>query len=227
MTLGLIWEQFTKHGVDHNGVKIAQTADWDREWLANKFNAAVRREIDTIIVTPGIASRPLWTSTMVGQHVGQFKSFAFTATQAVMISGLQQRDAAVLNGVLLSIALGALVYGLQEYLKGREPSDDPGVVMVEAFDRSGLTGWLMDAHNMTERVTRGGIGLSRLTGGPTMSRYQSRNVTDTLMGPNGGLLYGRGAGRRFTGLGRRSALRSAGHAAAGTVSEHVLPSIFV
>ena len=123
---------------------------------------------------------------MVGQHVGQFKSFAFTATQAVMISGLQQRDAAVLNGVLLSIALGALVYGLQEYIKGREPSDDPGVVMVEAFDRSGLTGWLMDAHNMTERVTRGGIGLSRLTGGPTMSRYQSRNVTDTLMGPTAG-----------------------------------------
>ncbi|TKD40624.1 MAG: hypothetical protein E5W98_20515 [Mesorhizobium sp.] len=90
--------------------------------------------------------------------------------------------AATLNGVLLSLGLGAVTYWAKETVAGRETSDDPAVWAVEAVDWSGLTGWLMDANGGLEKATRGTLGLSMITGKP-ISRYATRNAPGALLGP--------------------------------------------
>src|SRR6185369_1976520 len=69
----------------------------------------------------------------------------------------------------------------------------------EGVDRAGLTGWLFDAHNILEKVTRGTVGVSQLTGGPPMSRYAARGVLESVLGPTIGFgeaameAFGKGA----------------------------------
>jgi hypothetical protein len=177
-----IASEFSQHGEKMDGVWVAQGANWlDKEAL-EALRAAVVRDVDRIIVTPG-QDRPLWMSTELGKVIGQFKSFAVSSMQKTMLSGIQQRDAATMNGTLLMMALGAVTYAVKETNSGRELSDDPAVWAVEAFDRSGLTGWLMEANNIAEKATRGRVGLSGITG-EQVSRYSSRNVYGAFLGPS-------------------------------------------
>ncbi|MGH8568333.1 MAG: hypothetical protein ACREXU_10020, partial [Gammaproteobacteria bacterium] len=182
---GRIAAEFEKHG-ERGTVWLANTQAWtDREAIAG-FRAAVLKEADSTIVTPGVGDRPLWMSTELGRTVGQFKTFSFAATQRVLLSGLQQRDMATLNGTLLSIALGMGVYHLKSQAAGRETSDDPAVWVREGVDRSGILGWLYETGNIAEKFTRGLIGPRAITGGELSSRYASRGVFGALFGPTVG-----------------------------------------
>jgi hypothetical protein len=181
-----IAKQFSQHGQDQDGVLLARAADWSDNQAREAFRGAVVRDVDKIIVTPG-QDKPLWMSTELGKTVGQFKSFSISAMQRIVLSSLQQRDAAVLNGAIVSLGLGALSYGLSQKIAGRDLSDDPGVWAVNAFDRSGLAGWMMEANNIAEKATRGRVGLSALTG-QQVSRYASRNVTSAFLGPTPGTI---------------------------------------
>lgn len=177
-----IAKQFAKHGDDADGVLLAKAADWDDGLAREAFRAAVVRDVDKTVVTPG-QDKPLWMSTELGKVVGQFKSFGVSSVQKTMLAGMQQRDAATLNGVLVMMALGALTYQVKSWGAGKETSDKPSVWAVEAFDRSGLAGWLMEVNNASEKITRGRVGLSALTG-EQVSRYASRNATASLLGPS-------------------------------------------
>ncbi|MER8654404.1 hypothetical protein [Mesorhizobium sp. M0847] len=176
-----IVQQYAEHGDEQNGILFAKAGDWTDRGAIDAFRTAVVREVDRIIVTPG-QDKPLWMSTELGKTVSQFKSFAVSSMQKTMLAGFQQRDAATLNGVLLSLGLGALTYWARETIAGRETSDDPTVWAVEALDWSGLTGWAMDANGVVEKATRGKLGLSMLTG-KQISRYASRNTAGALLGP--------------------------------------------
>lgn len=118
----------------------------------------------------------------------QFRSFAFASTQRSMLSGLQQRDMAVLNGTILSGLLGTGVYILKSKAAGYEPNYSLSTLVREGIDRSGLTAWLSDANNIAEKVSRGRVGTSALFGGPQMSRYASRSVLESVFGPTYGML---------------------------------------
>ncbi|RWM66907.1 MAG: hypothetical protein EOR82_28215 [Mesorhizobium sp.] len=173
--------EFSIYGDSQDGILLAKAGDWDDSGAREAFRAAVVREVDRTIVTPG-QDRPLWMSTELGKTVGQFKSFAISSMQKTMLAGFQQRDAATLNGVMLSLGLGAVTYWTKETIAGRETSEDPKVWAVEALDWSGLTGWLMDANGGLEKATRGTLGLSMITGKP-ISRFATRNAPGALLGP--------------------------------------------
>jgi hypothetical protein len=144
-------------------------------------------QVDQVIVTPGIGDIPtMATATMAGRLVFQFKSFALSSTSRVLMSGLQQSDAAILNGVILSVALGAMAsaFKMWDAGKGDELANwTPSKWITEGVDRSGVTGIITDVNNMLEKVTRGSVGLGRLTGGEQASRYASRDVSGALFGP--------------------------------------------
>lgn len=176
-----IAKQFKAHGKVEDGVYMAGGQGWTDRQALEAFRAAVVRDVDRIVVTPG-QDKPLWMSTELGKTVGQFKSFAVSSMQRTLLSGLQQRDAATLNGALVMMGLGAMTYWAKETVAGREVSDDPRVWAVNAFDWSGLGGWIMEANNISEKATRGRVGLSAVTG-EQVSRYQSRNVTGAFLGP--------------------------------------------
>lgn len=177
-----IADQFAKHGDSQGSVLLAKARDWDDSVARDAFRAAVVREVDKTIVTPG-QDKPLWMSTEIGKIIGQFKSFGISSMQKTTLAGLQQRDAAVLNGLMTMLALGALTYQVKTTLSGKETSSDPRVWAVEAFDRAGIAGWLMEVNNITEKVTRGTVGLSAITG-KQVSRYANRNTMASLLGPS-------------------------------------------
>lgn len=178
---GRIAAQFAEHGTSEGGIRLANTAGWTDRQAIEALRAALVREVDMVVVTPG-QDKPLWMSKEWGKVVGQFKSFGVSSVQKTLFSGLQQRDAAAFNGTMLMLALGSLTYYVKEKNAGREISDDPSVWAANAVDRSGLLGWLMDANNIAEKFTRGKVGLSMLTG-EQISRYASRNVTGAFLGP--------------------------------------------
>jgi len=175
--------QFAKHGEVQDGVLLARGERWDANEsdALEAFRAAVVRDVDKTIVTPG-QDKPLWMSTELGKTVGQFKSFGISAMQRIALSGLQQRDANTLNGAVLMLGLGAMAYATKETIAGRPLAEEPAQWAVEAFDKSGLAGWLMEVNNIAEKATRGRVGFSAFTG-KQVSRYASRNVIGAFLGP--------------------------------------------
>jgi hypothetical protein len=175
---GRIAKQFARHGETQvGGVMWANTDAWANREAAEAFRAALLKSVESTIVTPGAGDRPLWMSTNLGSLLGQFRAFSFAATQQVALAGLQQRDAAMLNGLLLSIGLGMLSYALKVDQEKR--SDDPGRWILEGVDRAGVLGILSDATQIGTRMA--GLDL----GG---SRYAGREDWEVFGGPSVGLL---------------------------------------
>ena len=188
-----IRKQLDAHGTVDKGATLPNGSEWTDAKAYSVFQAAMNRDVDRTIVTPG-QDRPLTaTGSEVGRHVFQFKSFAIAATQRILISGLQQRDMAALNGALFSVFLGMVSTAFKNWDAGNgEQMKDWSTSkwLAEGVDRSGLTGWLFEANNILERTTRGAVGVSAITGGHQMSRYASRNLAGTLMGPSSGTISG-------------------------------------
>lgn len=181
-----IWKEFDAGGVRDGAVWGANTEAWTDRRAVESMRAALVRDIDRTIVTPG-QDKPLWMSTELGKTIGQFKTFGVASVQRTILAGLQRRDAAALNGTLLMLALGALSYKLKMEAAGYEVSDDPAVWATEAFDRSGLSGWLTDVNNIAEKTALRPLTIAGLTGTPA-SRYASRNVYGAIFGPTADVL---------------------------------------
>ncbi|MBP2294715.1 hypothetical protein [Azospirillum rugosum] len=188
-----IAQQFAQHGESQDGVHIAHTDRWTDRQALETFRAAIVREVDRTINTPSAGIKPLWMSSPVGKLVGQFKSFSFATTQQIAIAGLQRRDAAILNGLMLAVGLGMVAQLCVDTLAGREPKDDPGYWIVKGLDKSGALGWLFDAANLTGKFTRGLTSPEVLTGGGEVGRYAGQNPLEALLGPTAGLVGDIGA----------------------------------
>ena len=179
-----IWKEFDDNGgTVKDGLYLPNTQDWGDRKAIEAFRAAIVREADRTIVTPGV-ELPLWISKPLGRMLGQFKSFQLSTTQRVLMSGLQQRDAAFVTGVAGMMGLGAMTAHFKASLIGIDTSKwTQEKWAVEAADRSGLLSVFSEVNNISEKVTRGRVGLSAITG-EMASRYQSRNAFGALLGPS-------------------------------------------
>lgn len=173
-----IAKQFEKHG-DDGTLRLGQSDKWDDIEARQAYESAVLKEVENVIITPGIADKPNFMSSEVGKTLMQFKSFAFASANRIAISGLQQRDMAQLNGLMLSVFLGGVVYATKQYASGRPITDNPTTFLNNAIDRSGVTGYLWDIKNVYEKMS-GNV----LFGDQQVSRYQSRNAVGALLGPS-------------------------------------------
>ena len=180
-----IAKQFAEHGESRRTLRIANAREWTDIEAKNLFQAAIKKQVDELIVTPGL-DRPLWMEGTAGRVVSQFKSFSFVSTQRTTLAAMQQGDAHAAQGMLLAVFLGSQVYAWKQMMSGREISDDPRVWITEGIDRSGIAGWAMEVNNMVEKASRGTIGVNAMIGGPPMSRYAARNITGALLGPSVG-----------------------------------------
>lgn len=182
----IINEQINKFGYKDGNLWVANTKNWDDAGAVFNFRNALNTDIERTIVSLGAGDVPLFMNTEVGKTIGQFKSFAFACTQQVLIARLQQKDMAALSGFISAISLGMLTYYLKTIGAGRELSQDPNKWIIEGIDRSGYLGILMEVNNISEKVTGGKVGVNALIDGEVMSRYASRNITSTLIGPTAG-----------------------------------------
>jgi hypothetical protein len=178
--------QFEEFGEATDSVLIPNARNWKDIEAAEAFRAAIRKQVDQIIVTPG-QDKPLWMSKSGWRLMGQFRSFSVASMQRTMLAGLQQRDAAVLNGVALAVTLGAMSYVTKSKLGKYETDTSVSRLIREGVDRSGVLAWLVDANQVTEKLSRGRIGINAIMGGPPLSRYASRSALEAVFGPSYGM----------------------------------------
>lgn len=181
-----IAKQLRKFGKKDDGVWIANTRLWDDQELAEIWGGALRKESDRVIVVPG-QEKPLFMSTDMGKTFLQFRSFMFSATQRMLIAGIQGQDAHFMQGLTGITSLGMMAYAFKQWDAGRDLSDDPAVWVTEGIDRSGITGIIMEMNNTIEKVSNNNFGLRPLLGISTpSSRFASRSQSEAFLGPTFG-----------------------------------------
>jgi len=163
------------------------TSAWDVR-SERLLSAAVLKEADSAIVTPGVGDIPLFARTGPGKLIFQFKTFMMTAHNKLFLPGIQKAgyDPNVAFGATMMVGLGVLSYTLKELAAGREISDDWETLVREGVDKSGVFALPMYANNITEKLTQGQVSLLPLPEGPPITQYQSRSVLGDLMGPSWG-----------------------------------------
>ena len=176
-----IVKEIKKHSYKEGNLWVANTEKWENKEIARIYYNALNTDVDSTIATMGAGDLPLWGNTEVGKVILQFKSFAFASTQQTLLAGLQQKDLAVLNGVISATSLGMLSYYLKRKMAGKEPSDNPAVWLSEGLDRSGYLAILSEYSHIADKA---GLGVSSLTGIEQSSRYASRNAAASLLGPS-------------------------------------------
>lgn len=179
-------KEFEKHG-ETDGILMPRGNRWDDQNLNDTFANAVLKEVDNIIVTPGVGDRPLVMSTQLGKMWLQFNSFAFSANSKILASGLQRRDAETMSGLMLTVALGSGVYAFKEWNKGKDVSTDPQKLLAEGIDRSGVLGIVSPGLGALEQAT--GLGVGRILGDAPMSKYNSRGWAGAALGPSFATLW--------------------------------------
>ena len=176
-----------EHGEQVDGEWMPNTDAWTDGTMRLSFRNALNQNVERIIITPGAGDRALWTSTEFGSMLTQFKSYGQAANVRMLTSGLQERDGAFWQGAFLLVGLGALVNELKRKQYGidhrKETFEEK---LINAIDRSGITGYFMDVNNAVEKLSHNRLGLR-----PTLTDQKSRYMPtgaklNALLGPTAG-----------------------------------------
>lgn len=140
-----------------NGGVLPNMDAWDDMVAYQAYQAAAIKEVNELIVTPGL-ERPNWTDENIGYSmIAQFKSFTFSATSRMAMSGLQGNDPYLLQGVAFSLAMGAVSYYTYAIAAGGKTLEEankmePEKFLWEAVMRSGIIGALGLGAEALEKV---------------------------------------------------------------------------
>ena len=186
-----IANQFEKHGEKTKHNFMANTAKWEDEAAVDAFGAALNKDINITIVTPGLGDTPLWMSTELGSTFAQFKKFAISATQRMLMRGMQEKDLDFMFGSILLMGSGMLIDKIYtEFRFGRDYSKQSLTTkLLNAFDRSGLAGIYTDINKAIETLTDNRIGIGPAVGESKPFGSSNRWKAGTLGGPTGGQIY--------------------------------------
>lgn len=186
-----IWGEFQDGGgkvID--GTPISETGMWKDRGTRNLFEAAVAREVDIAVVTPG-AERPLFMSNPILGMLTQFKGFIAATHERTVLAQMQQMDGRTLSGLMSSVAFGILSYRLYTIVTGKEFDTNPSHLIKEGISRGGTLGWFDEANSIAAKSSGGRADVFRLIGADKpLSRMESRGILGTFAGPIGGKLEG-------------------------------------
>ncbi|RKZ97290.1 MAG: hypothetical protein DRQ42_09725, partial [Gammaproteobacteria bacterium] len=155
-----------------------------------KFKIAVFQETEKTIVPPGIGHLPFAMRGPLGQFVLQFKGFAITSNNRVLLASIDDWTYNRAMGAMAMVGLGYASYALRQIVKGEEVSTDFETAFKEGFDRSGLVAVGGEVNGMLEKLTQGKASAYKLAGieGKPLSRFASRNVVSTIFGVSSGTI---------------------------------------
>lgn len=181
-----------EHGEEIDGVFHAHVERWDRD-TARIWNAAVRADTDTVVVTPGVGDRvPVIEQHPLLKPALQFKAFALASHRKTTMVGLAENQGRFVTNALLMASMGMFVYWLKAMSYDGNPSDNPGTWLAEGIDRSGVVPLVMEVNNMAERLGFDGVyaqlGNAFGESEERASRYAVRNMSGALLGPTAGIL---------------------------------------
>jgi hypothetical protein len=183
--------QFEEHGTTLKHNFMANTAEWTDDVAKKAFQAALNKDINITVVTPGKGDTPLWMSTEMGSTIAQFKKFAMAASQRILIRGMQEKDADFLFGSILLLGSGMLVDKLYHKTRFNRDYDKLSLTekLMNGFDRSGLAGIYVDVNKAIETLTDNRFGISPLLGAGKPYGSSTRWKMGTVLGPSGGQIY--------------------------------------
>jgi len=203
-----IHKQNDLHGerVVEGGTEKILLAHSDR-WLktdrgaAEAFEAAVIAEVNRTIITPGAGSTPRWFSSSMGAMFGQFKSFAWTGSSKILLSGMSRMDQNVASGAISLMSMGIMTQILKDSFNNRKESPTGTKLILNGIDRSGIGGIFSEFVNI-------GLKAAEPLGVSSAERFRSRNLASAVAGPSMGTFFdisqvfgaltGKLAGKEFT-----------------------------
>ena len=192
-----VGQQIEKHGRRESGVWRLNTDLWDDAGLRDVAKAAMKKDADSIIVTPKVGDKVNRLGGFDFQHplgrlVLQFKSFFISASQKLTLRMAQDPDrGATASTFLMMAAIGMAVDEIKAWSGGYDVPDNLGARVASGLDRAGILSIWMELNNMAESVNVPGVyaGATAPFGGQNIksSRYRSRNTVGSLAGPAAGM----------------------------------------
>jgi hypothetical protein len=184
-----MWKEVTENGGGGkvNGTWWPNTESWKDIETVQAYRAALAREINNTIITPGV-ERPLLSDANIwGRMLYQFKSFGMSATPKLMMAGMQQRDAAFLSGSLASLGLGALSYYLWATATGGKAytemlNADLDKWADEAISRSGLIAGAGEVQRIAQTIPL--LSNYASFSGTRQTRRPGDDIVESLLGPS-------------------------------------------
>lgn len=171
--------QIEKHVQKRNGSYITNLHLWDDDVAKDAFSNAIQNNVESVILKPGKGDVPIFAqSSNIGRLAFQFKSFISAATGKIGISGLQRRDAKVLQGLLALTVMGGLSGMVKDKIAGKEISDDPTEFILEGISNSGVLGLLGTT----------ALDISRVYANPSTRRFGAESVQGVVLGPSATLI---------------------------------------
>lgn len=193
-----IADQIEQHGVEENGVMGLNLRAWKDKEARRVISAALSKEADGAVITPGIADKPLWARSNPGKLALQFKSFTLAAHQRLLLSRLQGNPKHLAEFLLMGTTLGMMVSYLKyiergDFEEAEKLTENPGLWVADGLDRTGILTVMMEVSNTLEKVgSPFGIrtAAQMIAGdedrGADVSRYASRNAYGAFFGPTAG-----------------------------------------
>lgn len=205
-----IAKQFGEHGDTLDGVKVANTQAWSDAEAIRAYRAAVSKDVDSIIVTKSVGDVPLFANTPTGRLILQFRNYTFAAHQRITLRAMQEDKAQFLSGMVGMAALGMMGAMLRSWRGGeeriekfKESANNPGYLIGEGLDLSGMFALPIELGNTVEKLTQPAgfsfnpVKTPLLAAGAAVNpeasmqgnstRFASRDPISAILGPTAGL----------------------------------------
>lgn len=171
-------------GVEYfsNGGVLPNVHLWGDLQAFQAYQAAVLSEVNRLIVTPGLERPNFVDENLAFSMLTQFKSFTFASNSRMVMSSLQGNDPYVIQGVAMSLAIGAISYYLGALATGGAALDKANEAGAdtwfwEATKRSGILGAISIGTDAAEE-------LPWLTGDETPALFRKPSgLLGTVLGP--------------------------------------------
>ncbi len=170
-----IVDQVKKHSADYNNTKVVDLSLWDDIAAKEAIGGQVLAEVNNTILKPSAGD--VFITAQKNPIVGmmtQFGSFMMAATNKILLSGMQRRDAEVAQGIIALFMLGMLSSQIKNIQNGRGVEKDLKKLSLSGLQGSGLMGWGTDK-------------VSSLVFPSSYGRYAERSFAASLAGPAAGI----------------------------------------
>ena len=181
----LYLESMETMGAQDSVLKYMNTMEWKDIDLAKRVEAAIGSDVRRTIIRIGVGEKPQFMDETTFSFLFQFQSFALSAQNKIMVSGLQNLyTIRTAESLVAMMALGAGVGATKGYLRGDDISEWPIEQWIgEGIDRSGMVGALRIPFNLL-RYAGAQAGLTDAQ----PSRFVGREIEGAIAGPTASVL---------------------------------------
>lgn len=154
-----IKEQLEKHGELIDDMWVPNTESWDNQAAVDAFRNALSVDVSRTAVKPGLGDAPLVAKGVTGSALLQFRSFMLASNQRILLAGLQENPRRFMSGIVGMVGIGGLVSYLKamgrgddSFEKWKRQAENPGFIIGEALDGSGIFSMAFEVANSIEKA---------------------------------------------------------------------------